>query len=631
MKKGVIIVESPTKAKTISGILGKEYTITATMGHVRDLPKNKFGVNIEKNFEPTYVISPGKRKIVSKIKKLTEDIEEIFMATDEDREGEAIAWHTTIAIGKEIDDVKRVAFHEIVPDAVKKSFANPRKISIDLVNAQQARRILDRIVGYTLSPLLGRYLERGLSAGRVQSVALRLIVEREEEIENFIPKTYFVIKVEVEKDSNKINFTLTEIDGKKIEKNIEEEKEVEKILEELKGGVLVVKDKKELVRKIKPLPPFITSTLQQESSIKLGFSSSKTMVLAQQLYEGIDIEGKSVGLITYMRTDSPSVAKPAQNSALKFIKENIGKEYLPEKPNLYKSSSKLSQEAHESIRPTYVDNTPEKIKGYLNEDQFKLYSLIWNRFIASQMKNAEVKNIKVEVENGKYKFFAENNQITFDGFMKIWPIKIDTGENYLDKIEIGEELKNAEHKTEKHQTKPPARYTEATLIKTLEKYGIGRPSTYAPTISTLFSRGYIKNQNRALIPLKIGRIVHNVLKKFFSDIIRIDFTAKMEEDLDEIARGEKNYLDVLNEFYTSYKKILDQTYQKINESDIINEIVGESRKCPHHNVNLVVKQGKYGIFLACPKFPECKYTERVKENEGNTRNRYRRKQSRKVI
>jgi len=332
-----------------------------------------------------------------------------------------------------------------------------------------------------------------------------------------------------------------------------------------------------------------------------------------------------------MRTDSPSVAKPAQNSALKFIKENIGKEYLPEKPNLYKSSSKLSQEAHESIRPTYVDNTPEKIKVYLNEDQFKLYSLIWNRFIASQMKNAEVKNIKVEVENGKYKFFAENNQITFDGFMKIWPIKIDTGENYLDKIEIGEELKNAEYKTEKHQTKPPARYTEATLIKTLEKYGIGRPSTYAPTISTLFSRGYIKNQNRALIPLKIGRIVHNVLKKFFSDIIRIDFTAKMEEDLDEIARGEKNYLDVLNEFYTSYKKILDQTYQKINESDIINEIVGESRKCPHHNVNLVVKQGKYGIFLACPKFPECKYTERVKENEGNTRNRYRRKQSRKVI
>jgi len=624
MGKGLIIVESPTKAKTISGILGKEYIITATMGHIRDLPQKEFGVDIEKNFKPKYTILPGKRKVVARIKKLTEKADEIFMATDEDREGEAIAWHTTIAIGKKIDEVKRVAFHEIIPEAVKKSFKNPRKISIDLVNAQQARRILDRIVGYTLSPLLGKYLERGLSAGRVQSVALRLIVEREEEIENFVPKLYFIIKAEVEKNGHKIYFTLVEIDGEKVEKNIDDKK-AEEIIEQLKDGKLTVSDKKEEVKKVIPFPPFITSTLQQESSIKLGFSSSKTMSLAQQLYEGIDIEGKNVGLITYMRTDSPSVAKQAQNSALKFIKENIGYEYIPEKPNTYRARAKVAQEAHEAIRPTYVYNTPEKVKKYLNSNQFKLYDLIWKRFVASQMRPAEIKNIKVVAENGKYKFLSERNEITFDGFMKIWPVKIEKGQVGLEKIEKGEELNVIEYRKEQHQTKPPPRYTEATLIKTLEKYGVGRPSTYAPTISTLFSRGYIRSQNRALIPLKIGRIVHQVLIKFFSDIIRIDFTAKMEEDLDKIARGEKNYIEVLNKFYSSYKKLLDNAYKKINESDIINEIVGKDRKCPYHNKALIVKQGKYGIFLACPEFPECKYTERVKENVSNTRYRHRKK------
>ncbi len=624
MGKGLIIVESPTKAKTISGILGKEYIITATMGHIRDLPQKEFGVDIEKNFKPKYTILPGKRKIVARIKKLTEKADEIFMATDEDREGEAIAWHTTIAIGKKIDEVKRVAFHEIIPEAVKNSFKNPRKISIDLVNAQQARRILDRIVGYTLSPLLGKYLERGLSAGRVQSVALRLIVEREEEIENFIPKLYFVIKAEVEKNGHKIYFTLTEIDGEKTGKNIDDKK-VEEIIEQLKAGKLTVSDKKEEIKKLKPFPPFITSTLQQESSIKLGFSSSKTMFLAQQLYEGIDIEGKNVGLITYMRTDSPSVAKQAQNTALKFIKEDIGYEYIPEKPNIYRARTKVAQEAHEAIRPTYVYNTPEKVKKYLTSDQFKLYDLIWRRFIASQMKSAEIKNIKVVAENGKYKFLSERNEIKFDGFMKIWPVKIDAGQVGLEKIENGEELNVVEYRKEQHQTKPPPRYTEATLIKTLEKYGVGRPSTYAPIISTLFSRGYIKSQNRTLVPLKIGRIVHQLLMKFFSDIIRIDFTAKMEEDLDKIARGEKNYIEVLNEFYSSYKKLLDNAYKEINESDIINEIVGKDRKCPYHNKTLIVKQGKYGIFLACPEFPKCKYTEKVKENVSNTRYRHRKK------
>ncbi len=624
MKKGLIIVESPTKAKTINGILGNQYLVFATMGHIRDLPEDRFGVDIENNFSPHYVIIPGKERIVEKLKKLAKDSKAIYLATDEDREGEAIAWHIICLLNKDIDEVKRVAFHEIVPDAVKKAFENPRKISLELVNAQQARRILDRIVGYTISPLLGKHLEVGLSAGRVQSVALRLIVEREEEIENFIPETYYIIKCEVEKEGKKVIFNLIKIGERSIEKGkLKDEKEVNEIIEKLKSGKLIVKNKEEKNKNLNPVAPFITSTLQQEANNILNFSSTKTMFIAQQLYEGIEIEGKNIGLITYMRTDSPSVAKPAQIQALKYIEETFGNKYLPEKPNIYHSKSKVSQEAHEAIRPTSVYRTPEKIKKYLNSDQFKLYDLIWRRFLASQMKNAVIKNIKILSMNDIYLFETEGNFIVFDGFLKLWPLKIEKGNEIIEKFEEGEILNVKKYLKETKKTQPPQRYTESSLIKTLEKYDIGRPSTYAPTIATLFARKYIKKEKKFLFPLKMGRIVYQVLKKFFPEIIEIDFTARMEEDLDKIANGEKNWIDVLRNFYENFKPTLEKATNTMNR-DVLNEIILEKQKCPICGQNLTMKRGKYGLFIGCSGYPECKYTEDL-ENVNNTGNRFKKK------
>jgi len=621
MEKKLVIVESPTKAKTIGGILGKEYIVFATMGHIRDLPENEFGVDIDNNFSPKYVIIPGKKKIVNKLKKISKNSISIYLATDEDREGEAIAYHTVCILDKNIDEVQRVAFHEIIPEAVKEAFKNPRKISIDLVNAQQARRILDRIVGYTISPLLGKHLEMGLSAGRVQSVALRLIVEREKEIENFVPEIYWIIKCEVDKEGEKLIFNLVKIGERIVEKEkIKEEKEAEEIIEKLKNGNLYVVEKIENVKNLNPVPPFITSTLQQEASNILNFSSSKTMFIAQQLYEGIEIEGKSIGLITYMRTDSPSIAKPAQNQTLKFIKENFGENYIPEKPNVYYTKSKVSQEAHEAIRPTSVYRTPESIKKYLNSDQFKLYDLIWRRFVASQMKSAVMKNVKVLARNDIYLFETDGTFILFDGFLKLWPLKVEKGNKVIEKFEKEEMLNVKRYFKEKKQTQPPPRYTESSLIKTLEKYDIGRPSTYAPTISTLFARRYIKRERKFLVPLKMGRIVYEILKRFFPEIIEIDFTAKMEEDLDKIANGQKNWIEVLKEFYNNFKPTLDKANEMINR-DLLNEIILEDRKCPKCGEKLTIRKSKYGIFIGCVKYPECKYKEEIKENANNSRNR----------
>lgn len=597
MDKGLVIVESPTKARTIGSILGKNYKVIATMGHIRDLPENEMGVDIENGFTPKYIIIPGKKKIVSYLKKEAERYDNIFLATDEDREGEAIAWHIANVIGKSPEEVKRVVFHEIIPEAIKEAFKSPRQISLNLVDSQQARRILDRIVGYTLSPFLGR----GLSAGRVQSVALKLIVERERERENFVPQTYWVVKAKVIKDKHEFLMILSEIDGKKIEKyGLKDENVVNNIIEELKKGNLTVTEKKEEEKKVKPYPPFITSTLQQEASIKLGFSSSKTMVLAQQLYEGIRIDEGNVGLITYMRTDSPSVAKQARNQALKYIRDAFGDAYVPEKPHIYKGKA-LAQEAHEAIRPTSVFRTPERIKPFLNEQQYKLYRLIWERFVASQMKEAVVKNIKVIARNGKYGFFVEANEIIFDGFTKLWNIKIEEGEGIIAELQKDEILNVIEYLKEEHQTSPPPRYTEATLIKALEKYGIGRPSTYAPTIAILFNRGYIRREKKALVPEKIGRAVCDILEKFFPEIIRIDFTAEMEEKLDRIAEGEKKWTEILQEFYDRYKVMLEDAKEK----------VAEGRICPKCQSPLILKNGPYGNFLGCSKFPECKFTERI--------------------
>ncbi|MFN4226838.1 MAG: type I DNA topoisomerase [Candidatus Ratteibacteria bacterium] len=622
MGKELIIVESPTKAKTISGILGDDkYMVFSTMGHIRDLPENEFGVNIDDNFSPKYVIIPGKKKIVEKLKNLAKISTNIYLATDEDREGEAIAWHVVCLINKKIEETKRVTFHEIVPEAIKKAFSNPRQISLELVNAQQARRILDRIVGYKISPILGKHLEIGLSAGRVQSVALKLIVEREKEIENFIPETYFIIRCEVEKDGEKVIFNLIKIGETLIEKEkIKEAQEVDKIIEKLKQGDLIITEKEEKIKKLNPLPPFITSTLQQEAINILNFSSTKTMFIAQQLYEGIEIESKNIGLITYMRTDSPSVAKSAQNQALKFIKETFGENYLPEKPNVYYTKSKVAQEAHEAIRPTSVYRTPEKIKKYLNHDQFKLYELIWKRFIASQMAPATIKNIKIAALNNIYLFELESNFVIFDGFLKLWPLKIEKGNPIVEKFEKGERLNVLKYLKVKKQTQPPSRYTESTLIKTLEKHGIGRPSTYAPTISTLYERNYVKKEKKFLVPLRMGKIVYEILNKFFPEIIEINFTAKMEEDLDKIANGEKNWIEVLKEFYDSFKLSLDRANKIINK-DVLNKIIIGDKKCPICNGELTIIKGKYGIFIGCSNYPNCNYNERLKENVNNSSNR----------
>ncbi len=611
MEKEIVIVESPTKAKTIKGILGKKYIVFATMGHIRDLPENDFGIDIENNFTPQYVIIPGRQKIVNKLKKLVEDVSTIYLATDEDREGEAIAWHVTCLLNKNIDEVKRVTFHEIVPEAVKEAFKNPRKISIDLVNAQQARRILDRIVGYTISPLLGKHLEMGLSAGRVQSVALRLIVEREKEIEDFVPEIYWVIKCEVKKNGEKVILNLTKIGERAIDKEkLNIEREANEIIDKLRLGNLIISEKKEEIKNLYPVPPFITSTLQQEASNILNFSSSKTMFIAQQLYEGVEIEGKNIGLITYMRTDSPSVAKQAQYQALKFIEEVYGKDYVPEKPNIYVSKSKVAQEAHEAIRPTSVYRTPEKIKKFLTEDQFKLYSLIWRRFVASQMKSAVIKIIKIFALNDIYLFQTEGNFVVFDGFLKLWPLKIEKGNEIIEKFEKGEILNVIRYWKEKKETQPPPRYTESSLIKTLEKYGIGRPSTYAPTISILFARKYIKKVKKYLYPLEMGKIVYEILKKFFPEIIEIDFTAKMEEDLDKIANGQSNWIELLRQFYNNFKPTLERAYKTINR-DVLNEIILKNKMCPVCGEKLTIVKGKYGLFISCSNYQNCKYKERI--------------------
>jgi len=610
MEKGLVIVESPTKARTIGNILGREYKVMATMGHIRDLPENEMGVDIKNNFKPKYIIIPGKKQIVAHLKKSAEQYNDIFIATDEDREGEAIAWHIAHIIGKDPAEVKRVVFHEIVPESIKKAFENPRSIYLNLVDSQQARRVLDRIVGYTLSPFLGK----GLSAGRVQSVALRLIVEREREIERFVPQTYWVIKARAIKDGSEFFMTLVEIEEKKIEKyGLKDEGTVDNIIENLKNGQLIVVDKKEEEKKVKPYPPFITSTLQQDASIKLGFSSSKTMVLAQQLYEGIKTDEGDIGLITYMRTDSPSVAKEARDQALKYIKSTFGDDYIPEKPHIYKGKAS-AQEAHEAIRPTSVFRTPEKMRHFLDEQQYKLYELIWKRFVASQMRGAVIKNIKLFAKNGKYGFLAESNKVVFDGFTKLWDLKVDTGEGIIADIQKGETLDVKDYIKEQHQTNPPPRYTEATLIKTLEKYGIGRPSTYAPTISILFNRGYIKKEKKALVPLQIGRLVCEVLERFFPEIINVDFTAKMEEDLDKVAEGEKEWTEILQEFYSRYDVMLKEAKEK----------VAGGRICPRCNSPLIVKEGPYGSFLGCSNFPRCKFTERI-INVDNSSDRYKKK------
>lgn len=613
----LIIVESPTKEKTLSRFLNKNYKIASTKGHIRDLPKSKLGVDVEKNFEPQYIIILNKRKTIKELKELGKKAETIILATDPDREGEAIAWHTAKVLELKDNDYQRIAFHEITKEALEEALKNPRKIDIKLVNAQQARRILDRIVGYKLSPFLWKKVASKLSAGRVQSVALRLVVEREREIKKFIPQEYWTIEAIFE-NSKKENLkaNLSKIKGKNVAKfEIKTEKQAKDIIEDIKEGKYKIADVKAKETRKYPFPPFTTSTLQQEAWQKLRIPSKTTMQIAQNLYEQ--------GLITYHRSDSLSLSQQSVSLAKKFIEEKIGKNYYPGKPKFYKTRSKTAQEAHEAIRPTDPFTTPvflkTKEKSFFHKaSAVKLYSLIWKRFIASQMKEAVFNSITVEIETeGKsknaYLFLANGQTLKFDGFLKVYPIKYE--ETLIPVLEKGEDVFLIKIDPLQHFTQPPARYSEASLIKDLEKYGIGRPSTYALIISLIQQRNYVqKDDQKRFYPTDVGMPVNDILVEHFPEIVDIDFTAKMENELDEIAEGKREGTAVLKEFYLPFEKNL---IKKQKEVEKINGKEETDKTCPKCDSPMLLKMSRFGRFYGCSKFPECKYTESLeKQNLG---------------
>ena len=601
----LIIVESPTKSRTLQKFLGSRYKVLASYGHIRDLPKSELGVDIKNNFKPHYVIPLKARKRVSLLRKETNQAKSIILATDPDREGEAIAWHLSQVLG--LDHYQRITFHEITKKAIEEALRHPRGIDMDLVNAQQARRILDRIVGYKLSPLLWKKVARGLSAGRVQSVAVRLICDREKEIRNFVPQEYWTIvallfkakEQKLKTKGNEFEAILAKKDNKVIPKlGIKTKEEVEKILNDLKGAEYKVVniEKKETLRN--PLPPLTTSTLQQEAWKKLHFSSKFTMRIAQNLYER--------GLITYHRTDSLNLSEESLKSAKLFIEENFGKNYSQVRK--FKTKQKSAQEAHEAIRPTQAFNTPEKIKikaKLLDTSQYRLYKLIWQRFIASQMKSARFDTLTIDIKAKDYIFKSSGQSIKFDGFLKVYPLKFE--EKILPSLRENEKLNLKKLIPNQHFTKPPARYSEATLIKALEKEGIGRPSTYAPIVSTIQERGYVyKNKEKKFEPTDLGETVNNLLVEHFPEIVDVKFTARMEENLDKIAQGKKKWQNTIREFYEPFAKRLESKYKELSKQKIAEETT--NKKCPLCGAPLIIKLGRYGKFYACSNFPKCKYT-----------------------
>ncbi|ADQ45354.1 DNA topoisomerase I [Caldicellulosiruptor kronotskyensis 2002] len=607
MKK-LVIVESPAKAKTIAKYLGKEFKVEASMGHVRDLPKSDLGVDIENGFVPKYINIRGKADVINRLKKSAQEAEKVYLATDPDREGEAISWHLATILGLDTNDNVRITFNEITKKAVQESLKNARPIDQNLVNAQQARRVLDRLVGYKLSPFLWEKVKGGLSAGRVQSVATRLVVEREEEIENFKPEEYWTLEAVFKKDVQE--FKAKFYGDKKGKIELKNQDQVQKIEEKIKNKEFKVVKIKVSEKKKSPPPPFITSTLQQEASRKLRFTPAKTMAVAQMLYEGVEIKGEgSVGLITYMRTDSTRVSEEAQQAARSLIVQKFGKEYIPEKPRVYKTK-KDAQDAHEAIRPTYLDMDPESIKDSLTLDQYKLYKLIYDRFLASQMESSIYEVLSAELEVEGYIFRLTGSKLKFAGFMEVYVEGKDTEdeeeENQLPEIREGETLKPIKLESKQHFTQPPSRYTEATLIKALEEKGIGRPSTYAPTIQTILERGYVAKEDRFLKPTELGRIVTNILKEYFKDIIDIEFTAELESNLDKIEEGKLEWTEVVKKYYQPLEKELEiarATLLKVKVEDEETDIV-----CENCGRKMVIKKGRYGKFLACPGYPECKNT-----------------------
>ncbi len=616
----LVIVESPAKAKTIQKYLGKDYEVIASMGHIRDLPKSKLGVDLEDNFKPQYIDMKGKGDVIKDLKKRAKKCEKVYLATDPDREGEAISWHIAQMLKLNLEDDIRVAFNEITKTGVTSGMSNPHKIDIDLVNAQQARRILDRLVGYKLSPFLWKKVKRGLSAGRVQTVAVSLVVDRENEIRAFVPKEYWSIDAKFTALGSRKVFdaSLLTIDGEKFE--LANQEEADAILKRLEGAEYEVTAVKKRVTKKQPAPPFITSTMQQEASKKLGFTSKRTMKAAQELYEGVDIEGiGAVGLITYMRTDSLRISDEAKAAAAEYIENVYGKEYLPDKPRVYKSKNN-AQDAHEAIRPSLPELTPARVKSSLTSDQYKLYELVWSRFIASQMANALLDTVSADISANGCVFRASGYSVKFNGFTVLYEEATEGKESAkkeLPPLAIGDKPKLKSIGGNQHFTQPPPRYTEASLIKALEENGIGRPSTYAPTISTITARQYVEHEGKQLKPTSLGEVITELMKEHFKGIVDAKFTADMESNLDEVEKGSKDWVSTLHEFYDDFAADLEKAETAMEgkrvkvpdeETDVICENCGK---------NMVIKYGRYGKFLACPGFPECKNAKQlVTESDG---------------
>lgn len=606
MANQLIIVESPAKANTIKKFLGGKTKVVASMGHIRDLPKSKLGVNIENNFEPEYINIRGKASLINSLKKEAKSADTVILATDPDREGEAIAWHLAHILGIPDDAVCRVTFNEITKEAVKTSIKKPRKIDKDLVDAQQARRVLDRIVGYKISPVLWKKVRKGLSAGRVQSVAVKLIVDREEEIEKFIPEEYWNLYAILKDSKTRKEFEAKFYgkSGKKVE--LHKKEEVDKILSDLENARYVVDDIKKSEKKRNPAPPFTTSTMQQEASRKLGFTLKKTMSVAQGLYEGVKIEQKgTVGLITYMRTDSTRISEEARAAAKEQITWQFGEDYYENR--LFKTKSD-AQDAHEAIRPTYINLEPEEIKASLTTDQYKLYRLIYHRFLASQMAAAVFDTVSASIKADGYDFKANGQTLKFKGFMALY-IEGTDDENKeeltkLPELEKGQEVKKVKLEGKQSFTEPPPRYTEASLVKALEEKGIGRPSTYSPTITTILERRYIEKSQKQLYPTELGKVVNGLLIENFPDVINVEFTAKMEEEMDSIAEGSKPWKEMIKEFYGPFSETVEKVEKELEHVKLEEEV--SDVPCEKCGRMMVIKYGKYGKFLACPGYPECK-------------------------
>ncbi|AIQ19008.1 DNA topoisomerase I [Paenibacillus sp. FSL H7-0357] len=617
MADALVIVESPAKAKTIGKYLGSKYIVKASMGHIRDLPKSQIGVEVENDFSPKYITIRGKGSILKELKDASKKVKKVYLAADPDREGEAIAWHLAHALDLDNTEECRVVFNEITKQAVKDAFKTPRKINMDLVNAQQARRILDRLVGYKISPLLWKKVKKGLSAGRVQSVAVKIIMDRENEISAFVPTEYWSITAKLGIRDSSFEAKFHKLNG--VKKELGQESDVLEVLEAIKNAAFKVNEVKEKERQRHPSAPFTTSSLQQEAARKLGFRAAKTMSVAQQLYEGVELgkEG-TVGLITYMRTDSTRLSTTAQDEAKELIGAKYGEKFVPESPRQYSKKAAGSQDAHEAIRPTSAFREPETVKEYMSRDQFRLYKLIWERFVSSQMASALLDTLSVDIAAGDAVFRAVGSKVSFPGFMKVYVEGNDDGttdeEKFLPPLKAGDDLTKQDIEPKQHFTQPPPRYTEARLVKTLEELGIGRPSTYAPTLETIQKRGYVAIEEKKFMPTELGELIIEQMEEFFPEILDVEFTAHMEGDLDHVEEGAEDWVKVLAEFYESFEKRLIFAEEEMKEIEIEDEVSDEL--CEKCGKPMVYKLGRFGKFLACSGFPDCRNTKPIVKDIG---------------